>query len=234
MSRRSTKIEARNARIEVPGVGTVSAVRLEPSEATGLFLFAHGAGAGMRHSFMETAARALAERGVATLRYQFPYMERGGGPPDRGPVLVATVRAAAEAAAAWAAEAELPLVAGGKSMGGRMTSTAAAEAPLRAVRGLVFFGFPLHPAGRPSSGRADHLDDVDVPMLFLQGTRDRLARLELLRPLLAELEPTPELHVVGEADHGFHVTKRSGRTDADAIDELASATADWISATRSP
>lgn len=225
---------ARATEIEVPAVGRVSGLLLEPPHASALCLFAHGAGAGMRHPFMEAAARALADRSVATLRYQFPYMERGGGPPDRHPVLVATVRAAAEVAVARARRDDLVLVAGGKSMGGRMTSAAAAEAPLPGVRGLVFFGFPLHPAGKPSTGRGDHLADVGLPMLFLQGTRDRLADLGLLRSVLAGVEPPPRLHVVEAADHGFHVTKRSGRTDAEAIEELANATAGWLSAVRSP
>lgn len=232
----------REVGIDVPGAGRVSGLWLEPADASALCLFAHGAGAGMRHGFMEATARALAARGIATLRYQFPYMERGGGPPDRRPVLVATVRAAAEVAAEWADAEGLPFVAGGKSMGGRMTSTAAAEGALDDVtrgpdaplRGLVFFGYPLHPAGKPSTGRGDHLADVDLPTLFLQGTRDRLADLELLRPVLAELTPAPELHVIEDADHGFHMTKRSGRSDADVIEELAAVTADWISAVRSP
>lgn len=226
--------EERATALDVPGVGRVAGVLLDPPDATSLCLFAHGAGAGMRHSFMEATARALAGRSIATLRYQFPYMERGGGPPDRHPVLIATVRAAAEAAAERARRDDLVLVAGGKSMGGRMTAAAAAETPLPGVRGLVFFGFPLHPAGRPSTGRGDHLADVGLPMLFLQGTRDRLADLGLLRSVLAGVEPPPQLHVVEAADHGFHVTKRSGRTDAEAIEELANATAGWISAIRSP
>ncbi len=222
------RIETREVGIDVPGVGRVSGLRLQPTDATALCLLAHGAGAGMRHTFMEAAAGELAGRGIATLRYQFPYMERGGGPPDRRPVLVATVRAAAAMAAEWADAEDLVLVAGGKSMGGRMTSAAAAEATLSAVRGLVFFGFPLHAAGKPSTDRGDHLASVGLPMLFLQGTRDRLADLELLRPLLADVTPTPELHVVDEADHGFHVTKRSGRTDAVVIEELATVAAAWV------
>jgi predicted alpha/beta-hydrolase family hydrolase len=219
-------------RIGVPGAGEVSALWLRPSDAGSLLLFAHGAGAGMRHRFMESAAAGLAARGIATLRYQFPYMEAGGGPPDRAPRLVATIRAACEAGARLAGRHGLPLFAGGKSMGGRMTSTAAAEAPLPGVRGLAFFGFPLHPAGRPSTKRANHLAGVGLPMLFLQGTRDRLAELELLRPVLATLEPAPTLHVVEGADHGFHVLKRSGRTDEDVLDELASTVAGWTEAHR--
>lgn len=219
-------IRERQLRIGVPDAGEVSGLLMEPAGAASLLVFAHGAGAGMRHPFMEAAARTLAARGVASLRYQFPYMERGGGPPDRRPMLIATVRTAVEVGTELAGG--LPLVAGGKSMGGRMTSAAAAEADLSAVRGLVFFGFPLHPAGRPSTGRGDHLADVGLPMLFLQGTRDRLADLDLLRPLLADVTPTPELHVVDEADHGFHVTKRSERSDAGVIEELAGVTAAWV------
>ncbi|MGD8496417.1 MAG: hypothetical protein PVF05_09530 [Gemmatimonadales bacterium] len=214
-------------RIAVPGAGDVSSLWLRPADTEALLLFGHGAGAGMRHRFMESAAAALAARGVATLRYQFPYMEAGGGPPDRAPRLLATVRAAGAVAAELAAEHELPLVAGGKSMGGRMTSMAAAEEPLPGVRGLVLFGFPLHPAGRPETKRADHLERVGLPMLFLQGTRDRLADLELLRPVVARLEPAATLRVVEDADHGFHVLKRTGRTDEQVIDGLAAAVAGW-------
>lgn len=217
---------ARLVAISVPDAGMVSALWLRPEDARALLVLGHGAGAGMRHAFMEAVAQALAEEGVATLRYQFPYMERERRAPDRAPVLVAAVRAAVEAAAEQ--DDRLPLFAGGKSMGGRMTSTAASERPLPAVRGLVFFGFPLHPAGRPSTARAAHLEGVGLPMLFLQGTRDRLAELDLLRPLVEDLSPVPTLHVVDEADHGFHVTKRSGRTDEEVMRELASTTAAWI------
>lgn len=215
-------------RIPVPDAGEVSALLLEPSDATAMLLLAHGAGAGMRHRFMEEVAAALAARRVATLRYQFPYVEAGRRAPDRAPRLVATVRAAVESAAELAETMQLPLFAGGKSMGGRMTSTAAARAPLAGVQGLVFFGFPLHAAGKPSTGRGDHLADVERPMLFLQGTRDRLADLGLLRSVLQKVAPAPRLHVVEDADHGFHVLKRSGRTDADVIDELADVAAGWM------
>lgn len=214
-------------RISVPESGDVSALWLRPADAAALLLFGHGAGAGMRHRFMESAAAALAAHGVATLRYQFPYMEAGGGPPDRTSRLVATVRAACETAAALAGKRGLPLVAGGKSMGGRMTSAAAAEAPLPGVRGLVFFGFPLHPAGRPGTRRAEHLEHVGLPMLFLQGTRDRLAELELLRPIVTGLDPAATLRVIEDADHGFHVLKRTGRSDDEVVDGLAAAVAGW-------
>ncbi|MFW6088191.1 MAG: alpha/beta family hydrolase [Gemmatimonadota bacterium] len=215
-------------RVPVPDAGNVSALLREPPEAAALLVLGHGAGAGMRHRFMEEIAAALAARRIATLRYQFPYMEAGRRAPDRAPRLVATVRAAVEAATGLAGTKDLPVFAGGKSMGGRMTSTAASEGPLGGVRGLVFFGFPLHPAGKPSTGRGDHLAGVGLPMLFLQGTRDRLAELDLLRPVLDGLDPGPTLHVVDDANHGFHVPKRTGRTDADVIEELADVSARWM------
>ena len=219
-------------RIDVPEAGSVSGLLMKPDDATSLLVFAHGAGAGMGHPFMETIALALAERGVATLRYQFPYMEAGRRAPDRSPRLLATVRAAVVVAGQLAGA--LPVLAGGKSMGGRMTSMAAAEQQLPAVRGLIFFGFPLHGAGKtPSTERGTHLADVALPMLFLQGTRDRLADLSLLRPLVAEIRPAAALHVVDGADHGFHVLKRSSRIDQDVIDELAEATARWANASPS-
>lgn len=216
----------RTVRIDVPDVGPVHGILMRPDGATSLLVFGHGAGAGMRHAFMEAAAVALAERGIATLRYNFPYMEAGRRGPDRAPKLIATVRAAVEAARDLGDG--LPMIAGGKSMGGRMTSMAAAAQPLPSVRGLVFFGFPLHGIGKPpSTDRAVHLADVGLPMLFLQGTRDKLADLGFLRPLLDELRPSPTLLVVDGADHGFHMLKRSGRTDEEVIAELATATAEW-------
>jgi predicted alpha/beta-hydrolase family hydrolase len=205
--------------------GEVTGILVRPRGATVLFVYAHGAGAGMRHAFMESSAARLADRGVATFRYQFPYMERGRGGPNPAPVLVKTVRSAVAQAALLAPD--VPLLAGGKSMGGRMTSTAAASGALPGVRGLAFFGFPLHAAGRPSSDRGAHLADVGLPMLFLQGTRDKLAELSLLEPLLAQVRPAPSLHVVEGADHGFHVLKRSGRTDEDVLAELAERFASW-------
>lgn len=205
--------------------GEVSALLLRPTDAHCVLAFAHGAGAGMRQAFMESMAAHLCKRGVATLRYQFPYMETGRGGPSPPALLTATVRAAVEAAGAVAGD--LPLLAGGKSMGGRMTSLAAAAAPLPCVRGVAFFGFPLHPAGRPSVERGKHLRDVPLPMLFIQGTRDRLADLELLRPLCGTLGRRATLHVVEDGDHSFCVTKRSGRNDTEVLDELADAFADW-------
>ena len=208
-------------------LGRVSGLWLEPPEAEVALVLAHGAGAGMRHHFLETLTDELAGRRVATLRYQFPYSEAGRRRPDPPTVLVHTVERAIAAARELT---RLPLFAGGKSMGGRMTSTAAADRELPGLRGLVFFGFPLHPAGKPGTARADHLARVEPPMLFLQGDRDRLADLELLRPVLEPLGHRAHLHVVEGADHGFHVLKRSGRTDEDVLAELAATSAVWMRA----
>ena len=206
--------------------GEVSAILLRPRSAFCLYLLGHGAGAGMRHQFLDAIAWQLAQNGVATFRYQFPYMERGGRRPDPRPVLLATVRSAV--AAAGAACPGLPLVAGGKSMGGRMTSLAAAETPLTDVQGLVFLGFPLHGVGRPQSQeRADHLAAISLPMLFLQGTRDKLADFGLMSGVCAGLGSVAQLRRVEGADHGFHVLKRSGRSDDEIIAELACAVAEW-------
>ena len=205
----------------------VTALLLRPADARWLYVFGHGAGAGMEHRFMEAASALLAGHGIASLRYQFPYMEAGSRRPDSRSTLLATVRAAVRAAAD--AAPDLPLLAGGKSMGGRMTSQAAAEAPLSGVRGLVFFGFPLHPAGRPSTERAAHLEKVPLPMLFLQGERDKLADLALLGPVCAGLGARATLHVVPDADHSFHVPKRSGRSDDQVLAELVRTVAHWSS-----
>ena len=179
----------------------------------------------MRHTFMEALAEELARAGVATLRYLFPYMEERRKVPDKPAVLTATVVAAVRAAAGVAPD--LPLLAGGKSMGGRMTSQAAAEHPLEGVRGLVFFGFPLHPPKQPATKRAEHLARVTVPMMFLQGTRDELADLKLLKPICKNLGERATLHVIETADHSFHVLKKSGRGDAEVLRELAEMTAKW-------
>jgi len=205
--------------------GEVGGLVMIPESPRRMLVLAHGAGAGMRHAFMEALAVELAARNVATLRYQFPYMERKTGRPDPKPILFATVRAAVAAAAE--AAPGLPLLAGGKSMGGRMTSMAAAEEPLAGIGGIIFVGFPLHPAGSPSTERGDHLARVTVPMLFLEGTRDALADLDLLRPITRALGDRAALHVIDGADHSFHVLKRSGRTDADVLAELASTVAAW-------
>jgi predicted alpha/beta-hydrolase family hydrolase len=194
----------------------------KPEQAWAMYVLAHGAGAGMRHPFLEALAAALDGEGVATLRYQFPYMEAGSRRIDPAPVLEARVREAVAAAR----EHGLPLFAGGKSMGGRMTSQAQAREALPGVRGIAFVGFPLHPAREPANKRADHLRSVRVPMLFLQGSRDELASLELLQPILVEL-PQATLHVIADADHSFHVPKRTGRTDAQIIEELARELAAW-------
>jgi uncharacterized protein len=199
---------------------------LQPRDATAFLVLAHGAGAGMTHPFMDAAAQGLAARRIATLRYQFPYMEQGTKRPDRAPLAQATVRAAV--AEANKCLRGLPLFAGGKSFGGRMTSQAQAQAPLDAVRGLVFFGFPLHPAGKASDQRADHLFQVAVPMLFLQGSNDKLADLTLLEPLLQKLRPRASLHIAKAADHSFHVPGHSGRRDADIMAEILDAVAAWI------
>ena len=198
---------------------------MRPPNAQRMLTLAHGAGAGMRHPFMEKLAVELASAGVATLRYEFPYMEQRRNRQDAPPVLHARVAEAAEAARA--AAPDLPLLAGGKSFGGRMTSQAAAEGVLTDVKGIVFFGFPLHPPNRPGTSRADHLAKVTPPMLFLQGTRDEFAPLDRLRPITASLGAKATLHVIDGADHGFHVLKRSGRTDDDVLRELAQTVASW-------
>ncbi len=205
--------------------GEVSALLERPDTARWLMVFGHGAGAGMRHRFMEGAAAALAARDIATLRYQFPYMEKGISRPDPQPVLLATVQSAV--AAARDAAGGLPLLAGGKSMGGRMTSLASAKHGLCDVRGIVFFGFPLHPAGSPGTERAEHLERAAAPMLFLQGTRDKLADLGRLRPVIERLGPKATLHVVDGADHSFEVPKRTGRNLSDVLEELALTVATW-------
>lgn len=206
-------------------VGRVSALLELPSNARALYLLAHGAGAGMRHRFLQAIATGLAERAVGTLRYQFPYMEGGGRRPDPPGVLEATVRAAVTRAAGLAPG--LPLVAGGKSLGGRMTSGAAAKAPLPGVGGLVFLGFPLHAPGKAGVERAAHLEGVRIPMLFLQGTRDALADLGLMKDVTSRL-PGATLHVVEGGDHSFSVLKRSGRTEADVMRELLDTIVGWL------
>jgi predicted alpha/beta-hydrolase family hydrolase len=206
--------------------GSVSALLLRPAQATALLVLSHGAGTDMRHSSMVSLALALHDRGVATFRYNFPYKEKGSGPPNSKPTLTATVRAAV--AAATAAAPNLPLFAGGRSFGGRMTSLAASEAPLSGVKGIIFFAFPLHPAGKPSTERAEHLAKVTVPMLFLQGPRDSLATPELLKPVVRKLGAMATLHEVAYADHSFKVLKSSGRRDPEVLEEVAVTTATWI------
>jgi len=221
-------VNAQKLHIEIENSASVSALLIRPTNARACFVFAHGAGAGMTHPFMETVASGLGERGVATLRYQFPYMEKGSKRPDSPAIAHAVVRAAV--AEAGRRCAGLPLIAGGKSFGGRMTSQAQASIALEGVHGLAFLGFPLHPAGKPSSDRAKHLADVQLPMLFVQGTRDNLAELRLLEPMVNGLGPQASLHVVKEADHSFHVLVRSGRNDREVMNEVLDAFAAWVGA----
>ena len=219
---------AQSLQIEIGPASSVSALLIHPPQARACYVFAHGAGAGMAHASMETIATGLADRGIATLRYQFPYMEKGSKRPDLPPVAHAAVRAAVKEAARCCPK--LPLIAGGKSFGGRMTSQAQAIAALPGVRGLAFLGFPLHPAGKPSSDRAKHLGDIHIPMLFLQGTRDALAELDLLEPVVNRLGKLATLHLVKDADHSFHVLARSGRNDREVMSEVLDAFAAWVDA----
>ena len=215
-------------RIDVDATHTVSALSLCPAEAAACLVMAHGAGAGMTHPFLTAVAEGLARLRIATLRYQFPYMEQGSRRPDRPPLAHATVRAAV--ASAERLMPSLPLFAGGKSFGGRMTSQAQAAAAMPAVRGLVFLGYPLHPANKPSDERALHLSQVRIPMLFLQGTRDALADMRLLAPLLARLGKNAAMIAVDGADHSFHVPARSGRTDAEVLDAMLVDLVTWMRA----
>ena len=218
-------IEATAVRIPI-GEESVSGLLLRPTDAKALYLFAHGAGAGMTHRAMESNAQGLAARGIATLRYQFPYMEKGGKRPDPPKVAHAAVRAAAAEAAKLAPD--LPLFAGGRSFGGRMTSQAQADSALPGVRGLAFLGFPLHPAGKPGTERADHLSRVQIPMLFVSGSRDALAEIDLLRPVVAAIGDRATLHVIDQADHSFKVAANSGRTPAETEAEALDALATWM------
>jgi predicted alpha/beta-hydrolase family hydrolase len=208
------------------GSESISGLLLRPPSAKALYLFAHGAGAGMTHPAMESNAQGLAARGIATLRYQFLYMEKGLRRPDPPRLAHAAVRSAAAKAVELAPD--LPLFAGGRSFGGRMTSQAQAEQPLPGARGLAFLGFPLHPAGKPGVERAEHLSRVQVPMLFVSGERDALAELGLLKPIVAGLGESATLHLVRHADHSFTVPARSGRTSADAEAEALDALAEWM------
>jgi uncharacterized protein len=220
----STK--ATELKIDIERVGSVSALLVEPAKPRACYVFAHGAGADMRHSFMERVAAGLADRGIATLRYNFPYMEKKQGRPDQPMIAHATVRAAVEAAARLCPG--LQLIAGGKSFGGRMTSQAQAKAPLPGVRGLAFLGFPLHADNKPSIERAAHLSGIEIPMLFLQGTRDRLADLRYLQPVIEELGSKARLHEVAGGDHSFLVLRKSGRSNDEAMEEALDTLAGWI------
>jgi predicted alpha/beta-hydrolase family hydrolase len=218
--------DAANVTISIETGDRVSGLWLAPRSAAACFVLAHGAGAGMAHKSMAALANGLAERGIATLRYQFLYMERGAKRPDAPPLAHKVVRAAVAEAAKRAGD--LPLFAGGRSFGGRMTSQAQALAPMAGVRGLVFFAFPLHPAGKPSDERAKHLPDVGIPMLFLSGTNDGLASLDLLRPVVKKLGSRARLKLVEGADHSFHVPAKSGRKDAEVLAEVLDAAAAWM------
>ncbi|MDN8614334.1 alpha/beta hydrolase family protein [Variovorax ginsengisoli] len=218
--------DAQPATLTLDDGQTVSALLQSPPAPRACYVLAHGAGAGMAHAFMAEAADGLVQRGIATLRYQFPYMERGSKRTDPPAIAQAAVRAAVAHAAGRFPS--LPLFAGGKSFGGRMTSQAQSLAPLPGVAGLVFLGFPLHPAGAPSNERARHLFDVRVPMLFVQGTRDKLAEFDRIEKLVAELGPTATLLRIAEADHSFHVLVRSGRSDAEVMAEVLDGAAAWM------
>lgn len=211
--------------IQLDDSSAVSALLLAPKKPAACCVFAHGAGAGMDHRFMADVADGLASRSIATLRYQFPFMEAGSRRPDRPEVAHMAVRAAVAVAAL-----RLPgmrLIAGGKSFGGRMTSQAQSDFPMPGVHGLAFFGFPLHPAGKPSVTRGDHLSALSVPALFLQGTNDKLAELSLIEQVVEAMGPPATLHLVSDADHSFHVPKRSGRTDTDVLNEILDVFAAW-------
>jgi predicted alpha/beta-hydrolase family hydrolase len=218
--------QAEPVTIAVSGKERVSGLLLAPPGARACYVLAHGAGAGMTHPFLAAMAHELAVRDIATFRYQFPYMEKGSKRPDSPKVAHATVRVAAAAASRLVPE--LPLIAGGRSFGGRMTSAAQAESPLPDVRGLAFLGFPLHPAGKPSEERGAHLRAVQIPMLFLQGTRDELADLQLMETLAGRLGARATLELFADADHSFHVPARTGRTDSDVRAAMADTLANWI------
>jgi predicted alpha/beta-hydrolase family hydrolase len=221
-----TSGSAQSVIINVGDAQRVSGLLQAPANARVCYVLAHGAGAGMAHPFMTAVAEELAQRGIATLRYQFPYMERGSKRPDAPKLAQDTVRAAVEELARLAPE--LALIAGGKSFGGRMTSQAQAASPLPGVRGIAFLGFPLHPSGRPSDERGKHLFDVQVPMLFMQGTRDALADVQLLQRLIAKLGARAALKLFQDADHSFHMPARSTRKDAEIRAEMLDALAGWI------
>jgi uncharacterized protein len=218
--------DAQPVTVNIDETQRVSGLLQAPRDALACYVVAHGAGAGMTHPFMAAVADQLAQRRIATLRYQFPYMERGSKRPDTPKLAQATVRAAVAAASSLVPG--LALFAGGKSFGGRMTSQAQAASPLPGVRGLAFLGFPLHPAGRPSAERGAHLADVRIPMLFLQGTRDELAHVDLVEPLAAQLGARATLRLFPDADHSFHIPARTGRKDPEILAEMADALAQWM------
>ncbi|MCK1756160.1 alpha/beta hydrolase [Bradyrhizobium sp. 137] len=213
-------------KLDIERIGTVSAILTQPAEARACYVLAHGAGADMRHAFMEKVAQGLADRGIATLRFNFPYMEKKQGRPDPPGVAHVAIRAAALEAARLCPG--LKLVAGGKSFGGRMTSQAQSKAPLPHVKGLAFLGFPLHADKKPSAERAEHLGGIAIPMLFLQGTRDGLADLGHLKPVVARLGAKATLHEIEGGDHSFAVLKKSGRSNDEALTEVLDTLAAWI------
>ncbi len=219
-------VKTQELKLDIAQIGAVSAILMQPDKARACYVLAHGAGAGMRHVSMDRIAAGLAERGIATFRFNFPYMENKQGRPDQPAVAHAAVRAAVAEAARLCPG--LKLIAGGKSFGGRMTSQAQAKAPLPGVKGLAFLGFPLHAAKKPSAERAGHLADVEIPMLFLQGTRDALADLGLLKPVIAALGPKATLHEVEGGDHSFAVLKKSGRSNDEALAEVLDTLTAWI------
>jgi predicted alpha/beta-hydrolase family hydrolase len=221
-------VKTKELKLDIARIGAVSAILTLPDHARACYVLAHGAGAGMRHAFMEKVASGLADRGIATFRFNFPYMEKSQGRPDTPAVAHASIRAAVDEAARLCPG--LKLVAGGKSFGGRMTSQAQAKAPLPGVKGLAFLGFPLHAAKKPSAERAEHLASIDIPMLFLQGTRDGLADLGTLVPVLEALGPKAKLHEIAGGDHSFAVLKKSGRSNDEALAELLDTLADFIDA----
>lgn len=225
-------LPAERLTLQVDRIHEVSALLLRPANAHTCFVLAHGAGAGMEHPSMSSVALDLATLGMATLRFQFPYMERGSKRPDPPPLCHDTVRAAV--AAATRLVPDLPLIAGGRSFGGRMTSQAQALEPLPGVLGLAFLAFPLHPAGKPSDERAQHLSDVTIPMLFVQGTRDELASLDLLEPVIERLGSRAHLQLLQQADHSFHVPARSGRKDAEVRAEAMQSIVDWARTLSAP
>lgn len=221
MSSKTTELK-----LDIARIGTVSAILTQPADARACYVLAHGAGADMRHAFMEKVAASLAERGIATFRFNFPYMENKQRRPDQPAVAHAAIRAAVEQAARLCSG--VTLVAGGKSFGGRMTSQAQAKAPLSGIKGLAFLGFPLHADGKPSTERAEHLAGIAIPMLFLQGTRDKLADLGHLKPVIAALGAKATLHEIEGGDHSFAVLKKSGRTNDEALKEVLDTLAAWI------
>ncbi|MDN3276099.1 hypothetical protein QWJ07_17680 [Frankia sp. RB7] len=226
MAVKTQAVKIKELRLDIARIGPVSAILMQPDNARACYVLAHGAGAGMRHASMDKIAEGLADRGIATFRFNFPYMENKQGRPDQPAVAHAAIRAAVAEAARLCPS--VTLVAGGKSFGGRMTSQAQAKAPLPGVKGLAFLGFPLHADKKPSTERAEHLAHVEIPMLFLQGTRDGLADLGLLKPVVAALGAKATLHEVEGGDHSFAVLKKSGRTNDEALAEVLDTLAAWI------